>query len=325
MHSIKTHKIKKQDIVPLVTIGIPTYNRPDSLAQTLNSLHGQSYKKLEIIISDNCSPGRKTRQVAKSFQVKDKRVVYFRQKENIGAVNNFIFTLEKAHGEFFMWLADDDRIDPEYIRTCVQYLIKNPDHSLVGGQAKYYYGSNFTEHDTILHLTQDNPSDRVKYYYHAVILNGIFYGVYRKEYLSNAMKDCLASDFLYIADIAFKGKVITLPQVHIHRGRNIREQTVADLVDRMNYKGLAKRFPHLSISINIFYDILTARTYASLSLPQRLNLALSCFFIFFNRYAVRHFYHFKIKYNAEKIINKIPYARVLLKKFNNFFYKLHNP
>ncbi len=43
-------------IYPLVTIGIPTYNRADGyLQETLESALAQGYRHMEIIVSDNCS------------------------------------------------------------------------------------------------------------------------------------------------------------------------------------------------------------------------------------------------------------------------------
>jgi len=38
---------------PLVTVGVPTYNRPKGLKRALNSLVNQTYQNLEIIVSDN--------------------------------------------------------------------------------------------------------------------------------------------------------------------------------------------------------------------------------------------------------------------------------
>ena len=40
---------------PLVTIGIPVYNEEKYIKETLLSAINQTYKNLEIIISDNCS------------------------------------------------------------------------------------------------------------------------------------------------------------------------------------------------------------------------------------------------------------------------------
>jgi glycosyltransferase involved in cell wall biosynthesis len=109
---------------PLVSVGIPTYNRPEGLRRTLEYIIGQTYKNLEIIVSDNCSPNLDVETVGREFAEKDHRVTYFRQKENTG-VYNFEFVLEKATGEYFMWAADDDEWDKEFISACVPLLQKN--------------------------------------------------------------------------------------------------------------------------------------------------------------------------------------------------------
>lgn len=120
---------------PLVSVGIPTYNRPEGLRRTLECITGQTYKNLEIIVSDNCSPNPDVERVGKEFAQKDPRVQYFRQKENfagssdiayfITAVFNFQFVLEKATGEYFMWAADDDNWDPRFISTLLKLLESN--------------------------------------------------------------------------------------------------------------------------------------------------------------------------------------------------------
>ena len=90
---------------PLVSVGIPTYNRPEGLRRTLECITGQTYRNLEIIISDNCSPDPAVEQVTRSFMAQDARIQYFRQPENKGAAFNFKFVLEQATGEYFMWAA----------------------------------------------------------------------------------------------------------------------------------------------------------------------------------------------------------------------------
>ena len=70
--------------LPLVSVGIPTYNRPEGLRRTLECITGQTYKDLEIIVSDNCSPGPETEAIAREFMAKDSRIQYFHQEENKG-------------------------------------------------------------------------------------------------------------------------------------------------------------------------------------------------------------------------------------------------
>ena len=97
-----------------MSVGIPTYNRPEGLRRTLQCITGQTYKNLEIIVSDNCSPGLETEDVVREFVLKDSRIKYFRQAENQGPTFNLKFVLEKATGEYFMWAADDDEWESQF-------------------------------------------------------------------------------------------------------------------------------------------------------------------------------------------------------------------
>jgi len=106
------------DVHPLVTIAIPTYNRADDyLEQALESALNQTYSNIEIIVSDNCSPDN-TETVVKGFS--DPRIRYFRQTENIGANNNFNFCIEQARGVYFLLLQDDDMIDNDFVEVCMK-------------------------------------------------------------------------------------------------------------------------------------------------------------------------------------------------------------
>jgi glycosyltransferase involved in cell wall biosynthesis len=108
---------------PLVSIGIPTYNRAGSyLKHALRSAVRQTYEGIEIIVSDNCSPDN-TESVVKQFG--DPRIRYYRQKENIGPVNNRNFCLEQARGKYFALLLDDDLIDDDFVTTCMDAVKHN--------------------------------------------------------------------------------------------------------------------------------------------------------------------------------------------------------
>ncbi len=75
----------------------------------------QSYRNLEIIVSDNASPDQETEKVAREFMLADPRVQYFRQASNLGPLGNFEFVSKVAGGDYFMWMADDDWRDKQYI------------------------------------------------------------------------------------------------------------------------------------------------------------------------------------------------------------------
>ena len=104
---------------PLVSIGIPTYNRPKTLYKTLESITKQTYQNIEIIVSDNCSPDNETETVVRDFMKSDDRIHFYRQSSNIGMFNNFKFVLQVSKGDYFCWAADDDSRSYDFIEACV--------------------------------------------------------------------------------------------------------------------------------------------------------------------------------------------------------------
>ena len=106
--------------LPLVTIGIPTYNRADKyLKEAIGSAVNQTYPNLEILVSDNCSSDD-TGRIVGSFN--HSRIRYHRHSVNIGGNANFNFCLEQAKGSYFLLLHDDDLIDSDFIETCINSL-----------------------------------------------------------------------------------------------------------------------------------------------------------------------------------------------------------
>jgi len=102
---------------PLVTIGIPTYNRADGyLQETLESALAQTYLNVEIVVADNSSPDA-TRAVVASYA--DPRVRYYRHEPGLTPNDNFNFCLQQANGAYFLLLHDDDKIDPGFVDSCM--------------------------------------------------------------------------------------------------------------------------------------------------------------------------------------------------------------
>jgi glycosyltransferase involved in cell wall biosynthesis len=102
---------------PLVTIAIPTYNRAGSyLPVALRSALAQRYPRLEILVTDNASTDETPALVR---GIGDKRLRYLRHAVNIGPKRNFHYALEKARGDYFLLLHDDDAIDEDFVAVCI--------------------------------------------------------------------------------------------------------------------------------------------------------------------------------------------------------------
>ncbi|MBB4368418.1 glycosyltransferase involved in cell wall biosynthesis [Bradyrhizobium sp. cir1] len=172
---------------PLVIIGIPTFNRPEGLRRTLGDLCAQTYRHIEIVVSDNASPGSAVRDVVDEFAANDARVSYHRHPENVGAMRNFSSLVLKARGEFFMWAADDDRWEPFFVERCVQRLVADPGLAVCQMEAQYEVDGKtlfpfFFEGSPFNSYSSRSPFDRVKHLLRHVYGN-LVYGVFRREAL----------------------------------------------------------------------------------------------------------------------------------------------
>lgn len=112
---------------PLVSVITPTYNRPEYLKQALTSAVNQTYRNIEIIVSDNCSP-QDPQAIVESFN--DPRIRYYRNSSNLGMLVNTIQTFKYARGKYVASLLDDDMWEPDYLAKLVPLLEENSNLAL---------------------------------------------------------------------------------------------------------------------------------------------------------------------------------------------------
>lgn len=195
---------------PLVTVGIPTYNRPSGLRKTLECITKQTYLNLQIIISDNCSDNPDVLNILREFAAADKRITYFVQEKNISIVPNFRFLLNNASGKYFMWAADDDQWDKNFIKTTVEILENNPDVVLCMTDVDFIYEDGTTKKSRLdrgfihknvysrsFNFTKSNTE--CKYF---------FCGLYRTSSVKNIPFDnSWGGDHLFVYETLTKGKL----------------------------------------------------------------------------------------------------------------------
>lgn len=117
----------------LVTIGMPVYNGGLQVRSAIEQILAQTETNFELVISDNASTDTITKQITEEFAKKDSRVRLIRQPVNLGAVGNFLWLVEQAQGEFFMWAAHDDSWSPNYVELLAKQLKANPQAVLATG------------------------------------------------------------------------------------------------------------------------------------------------------------------------------------------------
>jgi glycosyltransferase involved in cell wall biosynthesis len=108
------HKFDKHKL----TIIIPTFNRQERLMQAIQSLEKiQSYQEIIVLISDNCSDAYDLKQIHLLLDLMPFDYLYYRNVENIGAINNFNNSVLMSPSEFIIFLFDDDLLRFEINRV----------------------------------------------------------------------------------------------------------------------------------------------------------------------------------------------------------------
>lgn len=113
--------------MPLISVIIPTYNRPDYLKEAIASVVGQTYRNLEIIVSDDCSH-QSPEPIVEAFQ--DSRIRLRRNSKNLGVGLNSTHGFTEATGKYVASLNDDDRWDKDFLETLVRPLEEDSDLAL---------------------------------------------------------------------------------------------------------------------------------------------------------------------------------------------------
>jgi len=104
-----------------ISIGIPVYNGEKFIRKCIESVLQQTNRNFELIISDNASTDS-TPDICKEFLNKDDRITFVTQNKNMGQNWNFNFLLEKANGEYFVWVSVDTTLLPEFIEKTIAVL-----------------------------------------------------------------------------------------------------------------------------------------------------------------------------------------------------------
>lgn len=243
---------------PLATIAIPTFNRAESLKRAVASARAQDYRSIEILIVDNASEDA-TREVCQALADEDPRIRYIRQPRNVGPIRNFETGLENARGDYFMWLADDDWITPNYVCRCAEELEQGL-HAMVVGRDFWCLGDQAVA-ETIITALEPEPVPRMLNYLRAVASNGAIYGLSRTEDLRARLPfpRGVGGDWLWVLAILSKGTLGGAVDAHLYRNQGGLSSDFHGMMTQLGYGKFASRFPRTLAPISVFAAIARGR------------------------------------------------------------------
>jgi len=106
-----------------IDIMLPYWGEFSLLKETIESVIAQTNKNWRLMIIDDHYPSLEAQGYCKKLN--DKRITYYRHKQNIGITNNFNFSVENATAEYCMILGCDDVLMPNYVETALKNIGDN--------------------------------------------------------------------------------------------------------------------------------------------------------------------------------------------------------
>jgi len=99
---------------------MPYYDQADYLLDAVRSVERQTYRNVELIIVDDCSPGPPAQELVGWRDLVPTKFV--RHKENLGAARSRNTAVENSAGELIVPLDSDDLLEPTYLEATVSAL-----------------------------------------------------------------------------------------------------------------------------------------------------------------------------------------------------------
>ena len=262
---------------PLVSVGIPTYNRLDKLQLAVASVLAQDYPAVELVVSDNASTDGTAEWLGELVRT-NPGVVVHTNATNVGPTANFNQVRSASTGPFLLWLGDDDVLDPSYVSACVAALEANPDAVLAAGEVRYDEGQVELRAGVRVTCLEASGSDRVRSYYRQVKDNGTFYGVTRRSAAERIppMANRMGNDWYLMAGLAYQGHFLAVDGTSVVRSVGGATRSLRHVARSADLSWIEAEVPQLAIAWLALRDIgWGSDTYDTLGSVARLRLGLS--------------------------------------------------
>jgi glycosyltransferase involved in cell wall biosynthesis len=230
----------------LISVGLPVYNAADRLSDVVHSVLGQDHEDVELVISDNASTDG-TEDVCRELAAKDDRIVYHRQPENRGILNNFVTAMRTARGEYFRWIGDDDRLEPSCLSVGLAAFQADPRVILVTNQMGYedadgsvstapYHGRGLGSDDPV-----ERFSEMLRLLNESHLEIDPLYGLMRRDrVLAIPRRNMLREDEVFATKLALAGPWAHVNQVLAYRNRS--NQRIGNIARRLGVPSWQSHF-----------------------------------------------------------------------------------
>ncbi len=277
---------------PLVSILIPTYNRPHYFKIALESALAQTYSNIEIIIGDDSTNDETETLIREQYLPHYKNVTYIRNTSTLGQFHNDLMLIEKSSGEYINFLMDDDVFYRKKIEKMMSYFEQESNKNLALVTS---YRVRIDDHSDPI----DDAQSTQRLYSEDTQLNGIFLGdwmlrvgqniigeptttLFRKSFLTEPFGTLNGREYACSVDMASwisllsKGDAVyiseSLSQFRHHAGQQIHNKLLQGCEDFTHLVVTSKEYGFLQNTTDYRTALLSAYQWCKGSLQYYRSL-----------------------------------------------------
>lgn len=212
----------------LVSIIVPAFNAEKKIKRCLESIIGNDYENIEIIVIDDGSVDN-TQNIVKEIACNDSRVhLYTQENSGVSAARNA--GMSYSNGEIIGFVDSDDYVTKDYVSKMVNKMDGNIDFVICNVQKKE---NGIIEPFNVLDNEAYNQKDILELFVSGKLEGNVWRCLFRKriiaeksikysslklfedllfliEYLVNCKEVAIEKDFLYIYDRTDEGTVANM-------------------------------------------------------------------------------------------------------------------
>ena len=291
----------------LVSVIIPVYNVEQYLRQCLDSVINQTFKDIEIIVVNDCSPDNSL-QIIKEYQQKDDRIVLVDLKQNGGLSNARNEGINISTGEYIVFVDSDDWIREDYVEILYEN-IKKYNTDFVSANLCFFnnqtgeislHVNKLERYNSIIHTEEDKKMFLQKIYYLPICT--VWTKIFKRDFIvSNNIlfKTKKLEDTLFVWETVMKAKNFVFLKDNIYYYRVALKNTNTASITINDYFAFFYELNLLSKKIYKSYSC-DIHTYISLECARQLekiHLKNSCsYFLKFKELFYNEHVHYNYKY-----------------------------
>jgi glycosyltransferase involved in cell wall biosynthesis len=209
---------------PRVVFGLTAYNRPDSLARTLESLLTQTDTDFAIVIVDD-HPTPEVAAIVRGYASMDARIVYEPNQARLGMIGNWQRAFARAtelfpQAEYFGWASDHDVWHPRWVEVLVSALEANPRLVLAYPRSVRMYPQERRRMPALFETAGiADPGERLRRTARLAAAGNCIYGLFRTKALAAAgvFRPVLMPDMEILLRLSLLGEFAYVPQMLWYR------------------------------------------------------------------------------------------------------------